>query len=239
MKKIFITTFIIAFIFAINQNATCQTIIGGNCIDMSVDVNGPCLQPRQSGNDLVTVVKVTVDLYYYNYLVNTNWYVNFYEVDGKITKLVKSEFYHEGSHKFVAWHTIKLTPGPGAISHNFVINFLTANGATLSSFQPTGGFHYCQNNNRLLNSNFELDDYKIFPNPIVEDFTVEYNAIQNEELSFEIFDIKGRSIYTSQFRHKVDGFYSKQVNNLNLQKGVYFCRIKTDNSQKTIKITKL
>lgn len=81
-------------------------------------------------------------------------------------------------------------------------------------------------------------DTKVFPNPFMKDFTIQYQVQQPQKVSIEVFDVKGKLIYIHNEYHK-DGIYQKNIYNINkLCKGVYFCRLKYKNKIETHRIIK-
>jgi len=89
----------------------------------------------------------------------------------------------------------------------------------------------------FLNEEDEIN-FKAFPNPFKEDFSLQYRAVQNEDVVLEIFDISGTLHYTSTFRHETTGIYLKRLEHLNLEKGAYLCRVISNNIYNTIKLLK-
>jgi len=79
--------------------------------------------------------------------------------------------------------------------------------------------------------------FLVYPNPIVNDFFVQYTGSETEDILFEIFDIQGNSIYETTFEQQPN--FSKHINDLKLSKGLYFCSIRNANFQQAIKIEKL
>jgi len=257
MKQIIFTLITIALL-AISESANCGVIILGNCPGFDQAQN--CMQLQGNGT---AAIKIIVDPYQLN-LQNTDWYVKVGAANGAWYEY--HSFLHEGGGVFSTWCYLPIHPNYNY--YNFILHLYDENGYRRATWQPNNyvdggrGFNICKGNNRLSgdfnlnlenaknnmneNLNFQsysnvntFDRYAIHPNPIVKDFTIEYEAIQNEEISFQIFDIEGRSIYTKQFKRQDAGLYSEHFNDLNLTKGIYFCRIQSTKSQKTIKVTKL
>lgn len=80
---------------------------------------------------------------------------------------------------------------------------------------------------------------RIYPNPIKTHFIIEYYAIKDKDVKFQIYDINGRRIYETKFIHQNSGFYTKYFNELILAKGIYYCKIHSAKFQKVIKVQKL
>lgn len=251
MKQIFITSIIVAFM-AMSQNAFSGRIIEANCPGM-----GPtCMQLEPNGT---AEIKILVNPYLVN-IQNTYWSVGLGTSENTWTSFqYPQDFVHEGGGIFSSTYFM---PVNNNSSYNFILNLKDDKHNVKASWRPAGGrgFQVCQGNNRQsadlnlnlgteknisnedLNSQSSIDNfdkYAVYPNPIEKDFTVAYQALQNEEVTLQIFDLKGKEIYTEKFIHQDNGLYSKQINNLSLLKGIYLCRIKTLNTEKTMKITKL
>lgn len=258
MKQVIFTTFLIAYI-AISQNAFSQAGIIGNC--PHYDPVTQCLTPYDATpfeGQTATKIEVSFQKIGKNPTIeNTNWYVWFLSSDGQQVLIPKSDFVKElGVYKYknnynASWFWFPLPPN--ATSFSFTMYLMKQNGTVAKSFYAP--FQICQGNNRLSspdlqgtknNSSISIEslenvteDFKIYPNPVISDFTVEYQSIQNEVVVFQIFDIEGRTIYTTQFEGQDTGFYARQFNNLNLTKGLYFFNIQSDNFKKMLKVTKL
>lgn len=251
MKQIFITSIIVAFM-AMSNDALCRDILIANCPGM-----GPtCMQLEPDGT---AEIKIIVDPYAVN-IQNTYWSVGLGTSENTWTSFqYPQDFVHEGGGIFSSTYYM---PVNNNSSYNFILNLKDDKHNVRASWRPAKGrgFQVCQGNNRqsadynlnleaeknILNEdlNFQssidnFDKYKVFPNPIEKDFTVEYRAKQNEEVTLEIFDIEGRSIYTTQLKEKSTGLYIEKFNDLNLKKGIYFCRFHDGDIGKTIKVTKL
>lgn len=231
----------IAFSKDVKAADCCGELVVSNCRDF--DKNEGCLNRPSNG---VSWILMKVDTKHMPEIEFTNWKVVLTYNDGTNDNYVtryKHQFgYIPEEEVYALWAWIYIPYG--APNCTFAIHLHDEDGYLLHTHLPAYlydvGFPICGGNYKLSNSmNENFDEYKIYPNPVVRDFTVEYQAIQNEETALEIFDINGNSIYIRQFEHKNSGLHSKQINNLNLTKGIYFCRIKTAESEKTIKITKL
>lgn len=243
---------------AISENAICgNKILITNCRDYNTDKK--CLTRYANSNTEIAIYVDFADVP--NNEESKNWYVRFNpSPTATATIIPKASFgYDYDSLRYVFHHQFPLDPNVG--SSAFTVNLWSADN-TWNIARENLFFYICTGNNRLSNTqtsnseevknnsdeNFDFhslsnqnnfDGYQIYPNPIEQDFTVDYQAIQNEEVTFQILDIEGRSIYTTQIKHPHDGIYSKRIDNLDLTKGLYFCRIQSANSQKIIKVTKL
>lgn len=238
MKQIFITSIIVAFM-AMSQNAFSGVrIIGANCYHLTDE---GCLTTAPYQGGVATSIEILVDLSKDPNFRSTNWWVNFRENNGTNPAdftYVKSQFRHIGGYKYTTWHHMKIPQGTHGCGFITILNDENNNPVADNggiSFPICSGYYKQSNPN--LAENF--DEFKVYPNPIENDFSVEFQAKQNEDITFQIFDIEGRSLYQTQFLNQEAGLFSKQMDNLNLEKGIYFYRIYTGNLQKTIKVTKL
>jgi len=251
MKQFLFTTLLIAFM-AISNNAICGKIVTANCLDF----NGICLQPVDGETRIHIIVGFSVlgsNISNNGAFESSNWSVLF-STNLVDQVLPKSMFYYQGNGTYKTKAHVFQVPD-GFISYKFDL-FLMSENADVTAHSYIS-FPICQNFNRLSsagiqnskeikhspneNSDTRLDinSFKIYPNPTKSDFTVQYPVNQDEEVDFQVFDIEGRTVYATKFKHQDAGFYTKHFNNLNFTKGIYFCRMETGNLQKTIKLTKL
>jgi len=256
MKQIVFTVLILALV-AISNNAMSYAIVGANCPHFNMSQN--CLEPANGE----TWIRIKVNFPPNSNIENTNWSIDFSVSDpSQYEKIHKNEFVNYGGGEYLLRNMYRFPIPTDAQSYVFAL-FLKAenNGLLVTEEFP---FNICGGNNpyrlenpfsnnlpgtkNYLDGNFKLDsnlnqtvldDFKVYPNPIISDFTIEYQTNQNEEITLQIFDIKGRSIYKTQFNHQYSGQYQKYFDNLNLSKGVYFCNIQTVSFHKTLKLTKL
>lgn len=84
----------------------------------------------------------------------------------------------------------------------------------------------------------ETTGTKIFPNPFTEDFTVQYQIEEAQEVSIEILNANGASKYVHN-EYQNEGFYQKNISEIDLPKGIYFCHFKTGNKLETFKLVKM
>ena len=74
----------------------------------------------------------------------------------------------------------------------------------------------------LSTSEFELENFMVYPNPTSGKFNVKFNTLDDSEV--KLFDIRGRSIYQEQFEAK-GGKFNEQLNFSDLSKGIYVLNI--------------
>ncbi len=80
-------------------------------------------------------------------------------------------------------------------------------------------------------------DIKVYPNPIVETFNIEFSLDNNTELNIEVIDITGKTIKVLYNGKGIHGLNNFSFNKSNLSSGTYFLVIK--NNSKTIKNEKI
>ncbi len=90
----------------------------------------------------------------------------------------------------------------------------------------------------LANSEFEIDNYSVYPNPVNDIMTINNKNLFSENTTITIFDITGKLIQ-SKFLNDVDNKSSIEIEiQSNIEKGLYFLQIKQDNIIQTIKFIK-
>jgi hypothetical protein len=72
--------------------------------------------------------------------------------------------------------------------------------------------------------NRSYNKIKIYPNPVIDDFTIDFSELQNKKFSVEIFNLFGKKVYNSTTTNKKVMFDSNQ-----LKKGIYIIRVFGDN----------
>jgi len=78
---------------------------------------------------------------------------------------------------------------------------------------------------------------KLYPNPSMGSVTIEYNLTQSDFVEICLLDNFGKSVYTLKNRtHHDSGVYKIILSGVELPSGTYFCRLKTEHSQKTEKL---
>jgi len=258
MKQIIFTALTLLVFVAINQNAFCQKIVDGNC----PDYDGTCLHTY----DGKTYMHIELSLapFYESLFLNDDWYVEFITEDETKT-ISKNRFkrFNVSNGYFGGYECndfrFRIFPKGASNSNSITLNVRASDGFLWTTFYAS--FVICENvgprppesttpsyktanqdsnYDKFSNLNITMaNNFKIYPNPIVSDFTIEYPVNQNEAVTFQIFDIEGRSIYATELKHQNTGFYAEHFNSLPLTKGVYFCKIQSGNSQKSLRVTKL
>ena len=79
----------------------------------------------------------------------------------------------------------------------------------------------------------DFDVFSIFPNPNNGEFTIKLNSSTDEDVSVEIYDIRGRSVYSKSFANTSSDF--NQTINLNaIESGMYLVKV-NDGDKEAIK----
>ncbi len=87
----------------------------------------------------------------------------------------------------------------------------------------------------LANENFNIDDaFSVFPNPNQGSFNVRYNSSSGNEISIDVHDLRGRSIYSNKYQN--DGLFYQNIILRNIQSGMYMVTVKDGEKQGVKKI---
>lgn len=81
--------------------------------------------------------------------------------------------------------------------------------------------------NELETLNTELS---ISPNPILNEFNINFTLQSDDKVSFEVFDIKGKQIWKKTALPFSKGRQSFCIKRLNINSGIYFVQISNDNN---------
>ncbi|MBK6984029.1 MAG: T9SS type A sorting domain-containing protein [Bacteroidetes bacterium] len=119
---------------------------------------------------------------------------------------------------------------------SFAVNDTVVNGLDFNVdaqyINPIGSVTAISNDQSVLESKITL-----FPNPANQKFTLEYELIQSANVEIELFDVVGHKVKTissNSFEEKDK--HSHSVNIEDLSTGVYFVKVKINNSETTIKL---
>lgn len=78
-------------------------------------------------------------------------------------------------------------------------------------------------------------DFKMFPNPVIDKFSLELEQNSISQFEIEVYDILGKKIFSK----KIDGFNElKDIYTTSWSKGVYLVKVISDNLVQTKKIIK-
>ena len=82
-----------------------------------------------------------------------------------------------------------------------------------------------------------ISDIKLYPNPVADNATVEYNLTEKASITISIYDINGRLLSNEQLGNKV-GNQSERINTSNLTPGMYILQLRAGNDITTSKFIK-
>lgn len=83
-------------------------------------------------------------------------------------------------------------------------------------------------------------EFKIVPNPFNESFTVQVNSAEPSVVSIRILDMQGRLVYAQQENTLLDaGQNAIQIEATDFMPGIYFVEMRTNTTQKVIKVAKM
>ncbi len=80
-------------------------------------------------------------------------------------------------------------------------------------------------------------EISIYPNPAINEVTIEINNIQNKNVNLDIFDISGKLIQNVKLNAKED-LINQQLNISQFVSGIYFMNFTIDNKEYLKKIIK-
>ncbi len=82
-------------------------------------------------------------------------------------------------------------------------------------------------------------NFSVFPNPLADNSVLSVSLVKNAALSYQIFDMLGNLIETTDLGFLQANNYQFELNTAHLPKGVYFIHMNySDFSNKTIRIIK-
>jgi len=84
-----------------------------------------------------------------------------------------------------------------------------------------------------------METYYIFPNPVVNESTLNFNNYQNGEIDISIYDLQGNLTKNIYNGFSARGKYAYKIPALDLATGTYFIRIFINSSYKTLQFEKL
>lgn len=87
-----------------------------------------------------------------------------------------------------------------------------------------------------VNENNINDKIKLFPNPIGDYLTLEYNLDKTSDIRVSIYDVFGKLVY--EYKTKAYGNYSYSVPTISLTPGIYIARIEVNGKSVSEKIIK-
>lgn len=98
------------------------------------------------------------------------------------------------------------------------------NGVTLVSIAPTSytsskSVNFC--NYASINENDESISLSVFPNPITDKATVQFNMTENQNVSLKLYNTIGQVVYNSNYGTLSAGTQSLTINTSDLPSGIY------------------
>lgn len=104
----------------------------------------------------------------------------------------------------------------------------SGDGGALNSWS----LNICEIQLALSNPDFEFANIKVYPNPNKGNFNIELNSDSSENITINVFDIRGREILNKTF--KANGTFNENINLQDAKSGVYLVSI-SDGIKKTVK----
>jgi subtilisin-like proprotein convertase family protein len=81
-----------------------------------------------------------------------------------------------------------------------------------------------------------INNFSLYPNPNKGNFNVQFNSTSNEDISINVFDIRGRNVYTNSYKN--NGLFNENIQLNDLASGVYLVTVKDGQNQITKKFIK-
>jgi hypothetical protein len=79
---------------------------------------------------------------------------------------------------------------------------------------------------------------QVVPNPVVNDFKINYTLPQSSNVKLEIFSLTGESVFVKNEENQIQGVHSLNVEeSIDLKKGMYVVKLTTDTKTETINFT--
>lgn len=94
--------------------------------------------------------------------------------------------------------------------------------------EPLGVTGYIQNPTSI----------KVYPNPVVEFTTLEFDVSESQSIQITVFDILGKKVIYIPTKELQPGISKIQLDLTGLKNGLYFCQIKSNGNLQTVKLIK-
>lgn len=79
-----------------------------------------------------------------------------------------------------------------------------------------------------LNPKPEVSTFKVYPNPVTDVLNINYSGISRDAIQIDIFDVSGKTISTQRI-YQVEPGQTISLNVNSLRKGMYVCKISSEN----------
>ncbi|MEH6765263.1 MAG: T9SS type A sorting domain-containing protein [Aequorivita antarctica] len=79
---------------------------------------------------------------------------------------------------------------------------------------------------------------KVYPNPVVEFTTLEFDVNESQIIQITVFDVLGKTVTTIPMQKLQSGIIKIELDLTELNSGLYFCQIKSNENLQTIKLIK-
>ncbi len=97
-----------------------------------------------------------------------------------------------------------------------------------------GGVYYFGIQNTLDTSDFEFDNFSLYPNPNKGNFTVKFDPETNDKININVYDLRGRQIFEQSYTN--NGAFNQEVNLDRASSGMHLITISTDQKKTTKRI---
>lgn len=90
----------------------------------------------------------------------------------------------------------------------------------------------CTKSNSLASSNFEINDFKLFPNPNNGSFNIQFSNVYSNSAKVSVYDLLGKQVFYKLYQQELN--LEKNIQLDNVQTGIYLLKI-TDGDRETVK----
>jgi acetyl esterase/lipase len=114
----------------------------------------------------------------------------------------------------------------------------TSLAGTLQAYNNGSMTPNCNNSPRLAQNSSSSDlSFRIFPNPVSGLATISFALVKSEQVSLKVFDVKGKLIATVADKHFEAGEIQITWDSRDVNPGIYFLKMETENYSETEKIS--
>lgn len=85
----------------------------------------------------------------------------------------------------------------------------------------------------------DIGELKLYPNPATDKTTLEFSLAQQSKISIDVYNIQGQLIRSYDRQNMADGNHKVSIATTGLEQGVYFLKIQSGITSKTIKMVVL